>query len=99
MNAEWYEQAEINGPTGVDHELKKKLVVDYGERYDIYNFVETGTAHGDLTQHAASNHYDLVHTIDFADYPPVATLVKWAQDNNYSFSFKYDDFILESNEL
>lgn len=194
MNTEWYEQSKLNGPTGVDHKLKKDLVVDLGEMYYINTFVETGTAHGDLTAHAASNHYDLVHTIemqqeyydfakaklsrfpyvfchfgnssdvlpkivaelrgasavyfldahysgpgtaradvdtpiveelntigkgknvividdarlfgemafhtvDFVDYPDVTVLEKWAKDNDYSFSFVHDDFVLVSNQL
>lgn len=194
MNDEWYEQSKLNGPTGVDHNLKKDLVVDLGEVYKINTFVETGTAHGDLTAHAARSHYDLVHTIemqqeyydfakaklsrfpyvfchlgnssdvlpkivagldgasavyfldahysgpgtaradvdtpiveelntigkgknvividdarlfgemafhtvDFADYPDVTVLEKWAEDNDYSFSFVHDDFVLVSNQL
>jgi hypothetical protein len=202
MNAEWFERSKLNGPTGVDHDFKKELVVKYGQRYDIFTFVETGTAHGDLTAYAASNHYDLVHTIemqqeyydfakaklsrfpyvfchlgnssevlpkvvdelvsqghiegvpnpvvyfldahysgpgtaqgdvdtpiveelntigkgpnviiiddarlfggmayhtdDFMDYPHVDTLEAWAKDNDYSFSFTDDDFVLESNQL
>lgn len=194
MNADWFEQSKLNGPTGVDHNLKKDLVVDLGETYKINNFVETGTAHGDLTAHAARSHYDLIHTIemqqeyydfakaklsrfpyvfchlgnssdvlpkivaelngasavyfldahysgpgtaradvdtpiveelntigkgknvividdarlfgemafhtvDFVDYPDVTVLEKWAEDNDYSFSFVHDDFVLVSNQL
>jgi hypothetical protein len=194
MNTEWYEQSKLNGPTGVDHKLKKDLVVDLGETYGINTFVETGTAHGDLTAHAARSHYDLVHTIemqqeyydfakaklsrfpyvfchlgnssdvlpkivaeldgasavyfldahysgpgtaradvdtpiveelntigkgrnviiiddarlfggmafhtvDFVDYPDVELLEEWAENNDYSFSFVHDDFVLVSNQL
>ena len=64
MNTDWHEQSKSNGPTGVDHNLKQELVVDFGVKYDIHTLVETGTAQGDLTACAALNHYDLVHTIE-----------------------------------
>ena len=50
-------------PVRSPHLLKQKTVLEYGRRFGLRNFVETGTYHGEMVQ-AALRHFDRIYSVE-----------------------------------
>lgn len=60
---EWYEDGCLVTSTGVPHEVKQCITVDWAAQGGLTTLVETGTCHGAMCL-AVAAHFDKVHTIE-----------------------------------